>query len=450
MQLKNNRRSKTNLFLWYSSGLNLRDLSGYSRSGSNYFAIGGINVLSTIIVIVLSFLSIIIAFPKVFIGISIFVGLLMGLLVYIFNRQTINSLSHSDVGIYKQNLLLTLLPLILFSLLSGFILSISLKFKMFEIEENQNFFYRINKLSAFTGSDISAKIVSWSITLLISLIMALPTLMQYFSISNKNRGTRSSLLNELMWYCSGANKEIIRKCANDHSKYFGIGGTILFTALMATLSGGYAFFTAFNSSGLAICFGLFWGAMIFNLDRFIVNTMYTDNKHTISGLEILSGLPRIIIAIFLGIVISYPLELKLFEDEINARIEKLKVENLKEYNATLEATFSDIGANNKEGKTLDSRKVKLQAEIDNAKQEWDAVQKIRKEYNVWNEVQQKYFKKVTYVWPEEYYIKKKDYEEVKARNEVDIADLRSKIKNIESKIQADEKVKSGYETSHNK
>ena len=49
--------------------------------------------------------------------------------------------------------------------------------------------------------------------------------------------------------------------------------------------------------------------------------MYPDVIHTISGYELLAGLPRIVIAIFLGIVISTPLELKIFEDRIEYQIE---------------------------------------------------------------------------------------------------------------------------------
>lgn len=133
---------------------------------------------------------------------------------------------------------------------------------------------------------------------------------------------RGSLLNEFFWICSGANRDILRQCPTEYSKYFGIGGTIFFTAAMAALSGGYAFHTIFNDNLLALCFGIFWGLLIFNLDRFIVNTMYSDGKHTISWSEFKSGLPRIIIAIFLGIVISTPLEMKIFEDRIESQIVK--------------------------------------------------------------------------------------------------------------------------------
>lgn len=95
---------------------------------------------------------------------------------------------------------------------------------------------------------------------------------------------------------------------------------ILFTAIMAAISGGYALYFVFNSYIIAGLFGLFWGLLIFNLDRFIVNTMYSDGKHTISWAEIRSGLPRIIMAIFLGLVISTPLEMKIFSDQIDSQL----------------------------------------------------------------------------------------------------------------------------------
>lgn len=133
-------------------------------------------------------------------------------------------------------------------------------------------------------------------------------------------------LNEFFWICAGVNRKVLRQCPTDYAKYAGIGGTILFTALMAMLSGGYALYTVFDNPQTAVAFGVFWGLLIFNLDRFIVNTMYSDGKVTISWREFYSGLPRIIMAIFLGIVISTPLELRIFEDAIDIRIEQDKEE----------------------------------------------------------------------------------------------------------------------------
>lgn len=150
------------------------------------------------------------------------------------------------------------------------------------------------------------------------------------------------ILNEFLWTCAGANKKILRQCPTDYAKYAGIGGTILFTALMAMLSGGYALYTVFDNQSVAIAFGIFWGLLIFNLDRFIVNTMYSDGKVTISWSEFSAGLPRIIMAIFLGIVISTPLELKIFEDEINIAIEELKEAKLNSYQAELKKEIDSL------------------------------------------------------------------------------------------------------------
>lgn len=150
------------------------------------------------------------------------------------------------------------------------------------------------------------------------------------------------LLNEFLWTCAGVNKRILRQCRTDYAKYAGIGGTILFTALMAMLSGGYAIYTVFDSGFIAFLFGIFWGLLIFNLDRFIVNTMYSDGEVTISWREFYSGLPRIIIAIFLGVVISTPLELKIFEDEINVTIQEQIKDRIKEYQASDYARIAEL------------------------------------------------------------------------------------------------------------
>jgi hypothetical protein len=138
-------------------------------------------------------------------------------------------------------------------------------------------------------------------------------------------------------WSSGADLNILKNAPTDANKYFGIGGTIIFTSLMASFAGGYAFFTAFNeevfdkngfflgyttsSQVLSIFFGFFWGALIFNLDRYIVSTFGVgDGKRTISKQELIEAAPRLIMAMLLGFVIATPLELKLFEKEINAEI----------------------------------------------------------------------------------------------------------------------------------
>lgn len=107
-------------------------------------------------------------------------------------------------------------------------------------------------------------------------------------------------------------------------KYFGIGGTIIFTALMASFTGGYAFYTAFQDVPLAFFFGAFWGALIFNLDRYIVSSIGKgDGTAKITLEEWKNAAPRIILAILIGFVIATPLELKVFEKEIEVEIQEI-------------------------------------------------------------------------------------------------------------------------------
>ena len=149
----------------------------------------------------------------------------------------------------------------------------------------------------------------------------------------ENIDNHTGWVNEFLWICSGVNRKLLRLCPTEYAKYAGIGGTIFFTALMAMLSGGYAMYFVFENVATAIAFGIFWGMLIFNLDRFIVNTMYSDGKVTISWREFYCGLPRIIMAIFLGIVISTPLEMKIFEDRINSQLVQ---DNIERTNASRE------------------------------------------------------------------------------------------------------------------
>lgn len=148
--------------------------------------------------------------------------------------------------------------------------------------------------------------------------------------------------NNFLWWCAGVNREVLSQCPTEWAKYAGMGGTIFSTACMAALSGGYAISYVFDNTIVAILFGLFWGfVIIFNLDRLIVNTMYSDGEVTISWPEFKSGLPRIIMAIFLGIVISTPLELKIYEKSIESEIEELKEKELNEYVAKDEAKLAE-------------------------------------------------------------------------------------------------------------
>lgn len=141
-------------------------------------------------------------------------------------------------------------------------------------------------------------------------------------------------INNFFWFCSAVHQETLEKYPAEHNKYVGIGATIFFTALFAALSGGYAMYFVFSGGDFAILysllFGLIWGLAIFNMDRYIVSSI---NKNNSGWKQFLQATPRILLAILIGIVISRPLELKIFDKEIR---EQLKITYLDRQRANID------------------------------------------------------------------------------------------------------------------
>lgn len=106
----------------------------------------------------------------------------------------------------------------------------------------------------------------------------------------------------------------------------GIGATIFFTGVLAFFSSSYALYTVFDSYVMAVVFGLVWGLMIFNLDRYIVMSMKIQGKWWQNALV---AFPRMVMAVLLAVVISKPLELKIFEKEIRAELVQMEQEVFK-------------------------------------------------------------------------------------------------------------------------
>ncbi len=132
---------------------------------------------------------------------------------------------------------------------------------------------------------------------------------------------------QFLMVCSGANLHILRKTPSEWNKFSGIGGIVLFTAVFATLSAGYAMFTVFDNVAIASTFAVLWGLMIFNLDRYIVSSI---KKTGTWQNQILMAIPRLILATFLGIIISKPLEIKIFEKEVNKQLNIIIQRNKKQ------------------------------------------------------------------------------------------------------------------------
>ncbi|MDI3319586.1 DUF4407 domain-containing protein [Pinibacter soli] len=121
-----------------------------------------------------------------------------------------------------------------------------------------------------------------------------------------------------LWWCSGAYTDLLRKYPSEHTKYAGIGGVILATFVLAAISSGYAVYSVFGNWYWTVAFAIIWGLIIFNFDRFLVSTM---RKYGVSARkQLLLAVPRFALALLIGITIARPLELKIFEKEIDVKV----------------------------------------------------------------------------------------------------------------------------------
>jgi hypothetical protein len=121
-----------------------------------------------------------------------------------------------------------------------------------------------------------------------------------------------------LWWCAGAYQELLKDCPSEQTKYAGLGGVLLATFVLAALSAGYAIYSVFSEPVWAVFFALIWGLIIFNFDRFLVATM---RKYGVSRRkQIWMATPRIALALLIGFTIARPLELKIFEKEIDVQI----------------------------------------------------------------------------------------------------------------------------------
>lgn len=150
----------------------------------------------------------------------------------------------------------------------------------------------------------------------------------------------------LFWKAAGGDEYILRRSTySDQVKYMCLGGIIVATGLMAAIAGGYAFYTIFEPKGSAletgtdvttaiqsVFFGIAWGLMIFNLDRFIVSsTGKGDGTEAITWEEFKGAIPRIVMGSIIALTISKPVEIRMFKSEIDVELHTAQIEQQKQY-----------------------------------------------------------------------------------------------------------------------
>ena len=161
-------------------------------------------------------------------------------------------------------------------------------------------------------------------------------------IDNYNYKVEAGPIRRALWFCAGADPQLMARCPHsERVKEEGIGGVILATAFLAFASGSYALNFVFGSPWLAIFAGFVWGLVIFNLDRFIItSTGHGDGTNDIGGKELLYASPRIVMAIIIGVCLSAPLEIRIFQTEIESVLQQENDKKLASRSKIIEADFA--------------------------------------------------------------------------------------------------------------
>jgi hypothetical protein len=204
---------------------------------------------------------------------------------------------------------------------------------------------------------------------------------------------KSNWISRMLWKAAGADQYILNKATySDHVKYATLGGIVCSTGFMAAMAGGYAFYVIFspkvsaisssvdgalNSTTdiptvlMSIIFAIIWGLIIFNIDRFIVaSTGKGDGTEAITWGEFTGAIPRIIMGIIIAITISKPVELRMFETEINVKLyqkqQELYLETKKIAENQIQPEIDRVDAEIRE----------LKSEIQTAKEEFVVAENI--------------------------------------------------------------------------
>jgi hypothetical protein len=275
---------------------------------------------------------------------------------------------------------------------------------------------------------------------------------------------KPGFISRMLWKAAGADEYILKKATySDHVKYATLGGIVCSTGIMAALAGGYAFYIIFRERGsaiiensamvaesgtdittviLSIVFGLVWGLIIFNIDRFIVaSTGKGDGTEAITWDEFKGAIPRIIMGVIIAITISKPVELRMFETEIDVKLNEKQMEVYSNHKKLVEKNYQP---------ELDRITAEIEAKLQEIKEQKKLVEQktlaFQREMDGIEGTGNRGYGKSSAEKEKERDLAKEDLKLLKSKNELIIKDLMKKKES--HKIEMDEEDAKAAEASH--
>jgi hypothetical protein len=142
-------------------------------------------------------------------------------------------------------------------------------------------------------------------------------------------------LSKFLWWMAAADAEILKECRTDRERYRIIGISVLVTWLFATLAWGYFFSTVTDDEVVIAGLAFFFGFAILSIDRSLIAAMSGAGRR-----QFLPVAFRLLLAFTIGLFISQPIVLLLFQKDIQAQMvlnRQGKLEKFREELAVLNA-----------------------------------------------------------------------------------------------------------------
>ncbi|MBM7808325.1 hypothetical protein JOD57_004162 [Geodermatophilus bullaregiensis] len=132
----------------------------------------------------------------------------------------------------------------------------------------------------------------------------------------------------------GARPDLLAAAPGARSRFVALGGVLLSTGGLAVASAAFALHMALGVWWpFALLLGLGWGAVVVNLDRMLLVGMAHDSS---LKRNLALAVPRVGLALVLGVVVATPLTLQVFHKEIDAEITVMQAEAADAYRQSLE------------------------------------------------------------------------------------------------------------------
>jgi len=154
-------------------------------------------------------------------------------------------------------------------------------------------------------------------------------------------------IKHFFFWLSGAGADTLEQCPGwEQRKYVAFGATVLVPTVFAFIACGYALSTLTDNWNIIVPVALAWGLIIMTIDRALLSIYRSYQKF---HRKISQFFLRIVVAALMGVTISHPLTLLLFNDTITSVVEgdrQTEIEAVRvaanTEKATVEAKVADL------------------------------------------------------------------------------------------------------------